>query len=81
MPDITMCDNLQCPLRASCYRYLAKPSEFWQAWCNFTPDKASDGGVVCAHYWKVEPGRRMVLALEQVDAANRVATEMTTPGV
>ncbi|KKN58939.1 hypothetical protein LCGC14_0547420 [marine sediment metagenome] len=27
MPDITMCTGANCPLRKSCYRYMAKPSQ------------------------------------------------------
>jgi hypothetical protein len=28
MPDISMCTNEECPLKESCYRYNATPSEF-----------------------------------------------------
>lgn len=35
MPDITLCDNYECPLRERCYRYRAIPSEFWQSFAHF----------------------------------------------
>lgn len=36
MPDITMCDNMECPLRGECYRYLAVPKNR-QSWGHFEP--------------------------------------------
>ena len=35
MPDISMCRNETCPLKKSCYRYMAKPNEFRQAYSSF----------------------------------------------
>lgn len=37
MPDITMCPGTGCPLRETCFRYMAEPSEYMQSWANFTP--------------------------------------------
>jgi hypothetical protein len=34
MPDISMCQNKECPSKEDCYRFTAKPSE-WQAWSIF----------------------------------------------
>ena len=31
MPDITMCDDNECPRKDFCYRYTAKPSEYGQS--------------------------------------------------
>ena len=38
MPDITMCDNTDCPLRESCYRHTAKPTPIWQSYSRFEPE-------------------------------------------
>lgn len=35
MPDITMCNNKECPKKEVCYRYMAKPSEYRQAYATF----------------------------------------------
>jgi len=37
MPDISMCANNDCPVRRSCYRFMAKPS-MRQSWAAFEPD-------------------------------------------
>lgn len=40
MPDITMCQNKECPQKEKCLRFMAKPSAK-QAFCNF-PHKDCD---------------------------------------
>jgi len=30
-PDITMCSGQECPKKDTCFRYLAKPSEYRQS--------------------------------------------------
>jgi hypothetical protein len=35
MPDITKCDNKKCPIRKKCYRFMAKPSKYMQAYSTF----------------------------------------------
>ena len=35
MPDITMCVGTGCPLRETCYRYMAEPNEY-QSSADFT---------------------------------------------
>jgi hypothetical protein len=47
MPDITMCVGTNCPYKESCYRYTAKPSEYWQSY--FTELPIKDGE--CDMYW------------------------------
>lgn len=32
MPDITMCDGKDCPLKENCYRHTAEPSKFAQSY-------------------------------------------------
>lgn len=31
MPDITMCEGNECPIKLSCYRYTAEPA-YMQSW-------------------------------------------------
>lgn len=53
MPDITICTNTTCPLRASCYRSTAKPNELWQSVAKF--EYFIENGVVkCLMFWKDE---------------------------
>jgi len=52
MPDITMCNGGDCPLKETCYRYKAKPSEFWQSY--FTEIPYDEEKKECDHYWKTE---------------------------
>lgn len=35
MPDISMCQNEECTRKTECYRYMAKPSEYRQAYGDF----------------------------------------------
>jgi len=49
-PDITMCSGQECPKKDTCFRYLAKPSEYRQSYFFDTPIK-EDG--TCEHYWEV----------------------------
>lgn len=45
MPDITMCSNNNCPVRNTCYRHTAKPSEI-QSYAVFQFDTGFIG-VLC----------------------------------
>ena len=45
MPDISMCQNKSCPKKCMCYRFTAKPSEYWQSYGAF------DGGEDCKYFW------------------------------
>jgi len=59
MPDITMCEGIECPMRDACYRYTATPSDFDQYYfigmpyndengeCEEYLEHADDGG--CGH--------------------------------
>lgn len=46
MPDITMCENNDCPLNNKCFRYLAKPDRY-QAYSCFL---YNDG---CEYFWDI----------------------------
>jgi len=47
MPDITMCPGTNCPYKESCYRFTAKPSEYWQSYFTEPPFKGDE----CEMYW------------------------------
>ena len=48
MPDITMCCNKNCKKRKSCYRFIAKPNELYQAY--FEPKENE-----CEYYLEYKP--------------------------
>lgn len=51
MPDITMCGGAECPLKESCYRFTATPSEYSQSYFIDPPyDKEYE---TCGHYWEI----------------------------
>jgi hypothetical protein len=47
MADITMCVGTDCPHKETCYRFMAKPNEYRQAY--FTNPPIKDGK--CDMYW------------------------------
>jgi hypothetical protein len=51
MADITMCIGGKCPKRFSCYRVLAKASEYQSV---FAPEQAKTGASDCAHFWDIQ---------------------------
>lgn len=48
MPDISKCENLECPLKEKCYRYTSEPKEHWQAYTNF---KYNEDAKSCDFFW------------------------------
>lgn len=50
MPDITMCSGEDCPLKATCYRYKAKPSDYCQSYFTESPYDAKENK--CNYYWE-----------------------------
>jgi hypothetical protein len=48
MPDISMCNNDDCPLAKKCYRHEAEPNKRWQSYDKF------EGGTDCRGYWPME---------------------------
>lgn len=48
MPDISMCANNKCELKNKCYRFLATPHPYWQAYADFP------GGADCGYFWKIK---------------------------
>lgn len=49
MPDITMCNGHECPLKEKCYRYTAPPTPHWQAYFCDSPYKTETKN--CEHFW------------------------------
>ncbi len=39
MPDISMCNDIFCPVKDDCYRFTATPSYFTQLYADFQYDK------------------------------------------
>ena len=50
MPDISMCINEYCKLKKDCYRYTAKPAEFWQTYNDFHYTEHPDKTVTCNYF-------------------------------
>jgi len=51
MPDISMCTNLSCPSKETCYRFKAIPNEFWQSYFTFV---LAEEETKCNSYIKIE---------------------------
>ena len=54
MPDISMCEGGMCPIKETCYRFTADPSEYMQSYFGNPPFKEVDGSSECEYYWKRE---------------------------
>lgn len=55
MPDITMCGGTACPLKATCYRYTARPTPGRQSYFANAPVRYREtGDAVCDYYWTVD---------------------------
>lgn len=50
MPDISMCEGGNCPVKDSCYRYLAKPNEYRQSYFIVPPYIKAENK--CPYYWE-----------------------------
>lgn len=48
MPDISMCSDIYCELRKTCYRYNAKPGMYQSYFMNSPRDNDT-----CNYYWKM----------------------------
>lgn len=51
MPDITKCNDKDCPLKDTCYRYWSESDEYMQSYFTESPRN----GDKCEHYWKRQP--------------------------
>ena len=56
MPDITMCSGDRCPLKYTCYRFLAEPNQYRQSFFYSPPFEATSDNTefTCKYYWKEE---------------------------
>ncbi len=61
MPDITMCEGKDCPLKETCYRFTAKADIYYQAFFAEPPfinneknNAVQKGYVGCKYYWKTK---------------------------
>jgi len=51
MSDISMCCNINCALKKTCYRFNAPINPYRQAYMAAIPD-VIDGVTTCEYYWK-----------------------------
>lgn len=56
MPDISMCNGNDCPLKEDCYRYKAKPSKFRQSYFFTPPYKGTD----CEYFWPTNEDKNRI---------------------
>jgi trans-aconitate methyltransferase len=66
MPDIAMCDNSQCPQRATCHRFTAIASYRQSYFVGCAPD-AQTGE--CKHYWPVNTAHAIRSAQSWIESA------------
>jgi hypothetical protein len=50
MPDISMCQGINCNIKDNCHRFKAKPSEFRQSWFSKSPNIDKNN---CDYYWEI----------------------------
>lgn len=55
MPDISLCENEQCPSKDDCYRFKAIPDITYQAYDIFEPE---NGENKCEHFIKIEHDKK-----------------------
>lgn len=48
MPDITKCNNEECPKKDTCYRYTSKPNEMQSFFVDMKPNEKGE----CEYYWE-----------------------------
>lgn len=54
MPDIVMCQNKDCPYASKCYRQMAEPNSYRQAYSYFEPnDKGECEWFTPLAHWRV----------------------------
>jgi len=50
MPDITLCKGENCTIKEECYRFTAKPSEYWKSYFVESPCTKKMGGTACNEF-------------------------------
>ena len=66
MADITMCVNTKCPLRSTCLRYTAQPTDEWQSYSYFEPVDNE-----CNAYWACKENPN----IKEIDMARKKIRE------
>ena len=79
MPDISMCPGGECPARTKCARFLAKPSEYRQAYFLRPPYNAvvsEHGGVSwCEFWWDAGKAYFKLRTPEEIEAHQKKSCE------
>lgn len=60
MPDITMCQDRDCPKAPTCFRSEASgttPTPLWQSWYAQSMRETSPEGDGCTDYWPIAAPR------------------------
>ena len=52
MPDITMCQDIDCLRATECYRFMAQVST-WQSWFTKSPRFKDE----CKYFWRMKEAR------------------------
>lgn len=52
MPDITMCYGDKCPVKETCYRFVAYPSQRHQSYFMKSPFTMEEEKFDCTEYWE-----------------------------
>lgn len=60
MPEITMCNGGDCPLKETCYRFKAMKKVYGQTYFLSQPQKNGE----CGYYWKVDNKVQSWLSIE-----------------
>jgi hypothetical protein len=50
MPDIAMCEGIDCPWKERCYRFTAEPSEY-QSYFSKPPGQMVEELFTCDYFW------------------------------
>ena len=74
MPDITMCCNFNCPLKAKCYRYRAVPDDYWQSFALYKPKDNE-----CDYFWQIDILKDKILSLDVIN--NRYERDWKWDGI
>ena len=54
MPDISMCKNVECPKKEKCYRFMANPDPYRQAYSNFNFIIDEDEVFHCQYFLSID---------------------------
>ena len=72
MPDITMCNGLNCPLKETCYRFKAMKKVYGQSYFFSPPQKDGE----CEYYWEVDNKEQDWLSIEDINGGGNGDNEI-----